>query len=179
LLCDPSLVSAVLSAFVRTVFAYQRRRARALGIALSDAGAATAVQRFGSFAANANLHFHTLIPDAVFTAAADGVARVHRLPPPADDDLAALAARLVRRIRAVLARRDGDAATDGEPPAALALARADAVQMPLALAAPAEARAAAIRHARLYAFVDGFSLHAATSVRAGDGAALERLARYL
>jgi hypothetical protein len=50
LLCDPALVSAVLSAFVRTVFAYQRRRARALGVANSHAAAVTAVQRFGSFA---------------------------------------------------------------------------------------------------------------------------------
>jgi transposase len=79
----------------------------------------------------------------------------------------------------VLARRD-DNAPEVEPPDALALAKADTLQLPLALAerecgdAPRPTTPT-----RLSAFVDGFSLHAATFVRPDDRAALERLARYL
>ena len=52
---DSTLVSELLTAFVRIVFAYHRRRARTLGHALGHAGAVTSAQRFGSFV-NANLH---------------------------------------------------------------------------------------------------------------------------
>jgi len=54
LLRDPTLVSALLTTFVRSVFADHRRRARHLGVRLAEVGAVTAVQRFGSFV-NANL----------------------------------------------------------------------------------------------------------------------------
>ena len=62
LLRDKALVSEVL--FVRVVSAYHRRRARQRGIAGGQTGDVTAIQRVGSFA-NANLHFHTLIPEGV------------------------------------------------------------------------------------------------------------------
>ena len=65
LLRDPTLVAELLTAFVRIGFADHRRRARALGVPGGHAGAVTAAQRFGSFL-NANLHFHTLIPDGVW-----------------------------------------------------------------------------------------------------------------
>ena len=65
LLRDKALVSAVLLVFVRVVSAYHRRRARHRGIMGGQTGAVTAIQRVGSFA-NANLHFHTLIPEGVW-----------------------------------------------------------------------------------------------------------------
>ncbi|MDX2092951.1 MAG: transposase zinc-binding domain-containing protein [Kofleriaceae bacterium] len=65
LLCDPALVSKVLPVFVRAVAAEHRRRARRRGIVGGETAAATAIQRAGSFA-NANLHFHTLVPDGVW-----------------------------------------------------------------------------------------------------------------
>lgn len=175
LLRDPTLVSALLTVFVRSVFASHRRRARALGLPRADAGAVTAVQRFGSFL-NANLHFHTLIPDGVWQEHPDGTVTFHPLPPPSDADVDAIAARVVRRAARLLARRDADLAGDDEPDA-LAHAQAEAVQTPLALAEPAPEPARARRP--LCAFLDGFSLHAATVVAADDRAALERLARYL
>ena len=64
LLGDKALVSEVLLVFVRVVSAYHRRRARQRGIAGGQTGVVTAIQRVGSFA-NANLHFHTLIPEGV------------------------------------------------------------------------------------------------------------------
>ena len=76
------------------MFADHRRRARHLGVRLAEVGAVTAVQRFGSFV-NANLHFHTLIPDGVWQEQPDLTVRFHCLPPPTDDDVERLAARVV------------------------------------------------------------------------------------
>lgn len=107
------------------------RRVRAHGIARGHAGSVGVPQRFGSFG-NANWHAHVVIPDGVFTEADDGRVDFHRLPPLTDDDVATLAARIVRRTARILARRDA-AACDDEPPDVLAHAQADAVQVPLAL----------------------------------------------
>lgn len=175
LLRDPTLASEVLGVFVRIVFAYHRRRARVRGIADGQAGSATQIQLGGSFA-NANLHFHTLVPEGVWHEQADGTLGFHPLPPPTDEDVATLAARIVRRVRRLLARRAADGADD-EPADALAQAQADSVQLPLAVGHAAAAAPRAAR--RRCALVDGFSLHANTSVDAADRAGLERLCRYL
>ncbi len=50
----------------------------------------TAIQLEGSFA-NGNLHFHTLISEGVGREQPDGSIAFHRLPPPADEDVEALA----------------------------------------------------------------------------------------
>jgi hypothetical protein len=76
LLREPTLVSALLTAFVRSVFADHRRRARSLGVRGAEVGAVTGVQRFGSFV-NANLHFHTLVPDGVWQELPDGSVAFH------------------------------------------------------------------------------------------------------
>jgi hypothetical protein len=127
----------------------------------------------GSFA-NANLHFHTLAPEGVWHERPDGSLGFHPLPPPTDADVEDIAARIVGKIRRLLARRDGDAVDD--EPDALAYAQAEAVQLPMSLA-ELPPRTSASR--RRCAFIDGFSLHADTSVDAADRPALERLVRYL
>lgn len=48
LACDKQLLSRALSVFVRTVFVWQRRRARQHGIAKAHCGAVTFVHRFNS-----------------------------------------------------------------------------------------------------------------------------------
>ena len=63
-----------------------------------------------------------------------------------------------------------------DEPDALAYAQAEAVQLPMALAEPLPRTSGARRRC---AFIDGFSLHADTSVDAGDRPALERLVRYV
>ncbi|MBA3455759.1 MAG: transposase, partial [Deltaproteobacteria bacterium] len=78
------------------------------------------------------------------------------------------------RVRRLLARHDGDAADD--EPDALAYAQAEAVQLPMSLAEHAPRTSASRRRC---AFIDGFSLHADTSVDAADRSALERLVRYV
>ena len=171
LLGDKALVSEVLLVFVRVVSAYHRRRARHRGIAGGQTGAVTAIQRVGSFA-NANLHFHTLVPEGVWHERPDGSLGFHPLPPPTDEDVEEIAARVVGRIRRLLESRDGDAVDD--EPDALAHAQAEAVQLPLAEPPPRTSTSRC-----RCAFIDGFSLHADTSVDAGDRPALERLVRYL
>ncbi len=172
---DKSLASSVLGVFVRSVFADLRRRARALDVPRGIPGAVTSIQLGGSFATS-NLHFHTVIPEGVWQERADGSVTFHPLPPPTDDEVLAITMRIVRGVVRLLERRNADA--DDHPPDALDQARAEALQLPL----PSEPRArsaitTSIR--RRAAIVDGFSLHADTSVDASDRAGLERLARYI
>jgi Transposase zinc-binding domain/Putative transposase len=65
------LSRAVLRVYTRTLREVYRRGAHARGIAGGQTGMVTALQRAGS-ALNANLHFHTLVLDGVFTEALEG-----------------------------------------------------------------------------------------------------------
>jgi hypothetical protein len=142
-----------------------------------ETAAVTAIQRAGSFA-NANLHFHTLVPEGVWHEDADGAFRYHPLPPPTDAEVEAIATRIVHKVTQLLARLDADEAAADREVDALALAHAEAVQQPLAVAATkSPPRTSSAR--RRCAFIDGFSLHANTVVDAADRPALERLCRYL
>ena len=64
---DRALLSRVLGTFLRTVFAWQRRRGREHGILQGETGSVTFVQRFGG-ALNLHPHVHCLIPDGLFVA---------------------------------------------------------------------------------------------------------------
>jgi hypothetical protein len=98
---DGRLASAVLAVLVRTVFASLRRRVRRQwGLARSQCGAVTFVQRFGD-ALKLNLHLHSLILDGVHTPDPDGRLRFHPLPPPNGAEVA----RVVRRVARGIARR--------------------------------------------------------------------------
>lgn len=68
---DPTLITAVLRAFLRVLFAWQRRRARKRGIRDGQCGAVIFIQRFGGFV-NLIVHFHAILPDGVFTRREDG-----------------------------------------------------------------------------------------------------------
>jgi len=59
---DRALFGKLLGVFLRTVFAWQRQRGRALGIRTGHTGAVSFVQRFGG-ALNLNPHIHSLLPD--------------------------------------------------------------------------------------------------------------------
>ena len=64
---DAKLTSEVLRAFLRSLFAELRRRARRKwGVPAAQCGAVTFIQRFGS-ALNLNVHFHTLALDGVYS----------------------------------------------------------------------------------------------------------------
>jgi ribosomal protein S27E len=176
LLRDPSLVSRVLRVFVHAVFGYHRRRARQRGVSDGHTGAVTAIQRAGSFA-NANLHFHTLVPEGVWFEVDDGTVTFHALPPPTDEEVDALTTRIVRRVARLLAMMDADAdASDPPEVDDLAHAQTEAVEVPLPVRASRSSNTSSRHRA---AFIDGFSLHANTVVDPADRAGLERVGRYL
>jgi hypothetical protein len=170
---DAALLSRVLDAFLRAVFAWQRRRARAMGMT-GTCGSVTWIQRFGGFL-NLNVHFHALVPDGLFARSPDGGLSFHPLAAPEDGDVAAIARRIYRRIAKLLAQRTGTD-DDGVPTDALAAVQATAVQTTLPLEGDREAEARPDK--RRCAQVDGLSLHANTAVAAHDRRALERLCRY-
>ena len=85
LLCafKPKALTAVVRELTRAVFAYQRRRARKLGLRNPRCGGVTVIQRFGS-AVELNTHLHSLFLDGVYTQGAV----FNPLPAPSGAELA-------------------------------------------------------------------------------------------
>ena len=190
---DATLTAAVLDVFIRRVFAGLRRAAVRAGIADAQGGALTAIQRFGS-AMNANVHFHSLVLDGVFSRPAPGEAPVfHPLPAPTDEEIAQILEQIHDRVTRLL-RRCGRLPEDPSPPDPVA------EQMPLLAgyaAASIQERIATgpragqpVRRLRTAAAVgdgatlrcarrEGFSLHAKVALPAHAREPLEHLCRYL
>ena len=164
----PALASRLLAIFTRAVFAWQRRVARRRGVGDPRTGGVTAVQRSGS-AINLNVHFHTLVPDGVFALDGDRPARFVSLPPPGDEDLAAILRRVIRRTAKVLVGYDEAVESEAD---ALAVLQAAEVDRRLRYPDP-------FPHVRRSAFLDGFSLHAGVRIHGNDREGLERLCRYV
>ncbi len=76
----------------------------------------------------------------------DGTLGFHALPPPTDEDVEQITARIVARIIGLVAHRDGDALED--EPDALADAQAEAAQLPMPLAEPPPRTSGSRRYAR-------------------------------
>jgi hypothetical protein len=192
---DHVLARAVLAIFVRAVFGLQRERAARRGALDARTGSVTVIQRFGG-ALNLNVHFHTLIPDGVWTEGDDGALTFHSLPAPSDDELRGLCDTIERRVKRLLVRRglwvDDDtggrpAEVDELPPLA-ALYEASVRQR----AEGGERAGAPLRRVGAMMSLEagtlvggerrtqgGFDLHAGVVVRADDRERLEHLCRYL
>jgi hypothetical protein len=175
------LLSEVLRAFLRTVFAWQRRSARQRGIVDGKIGAVTFAQRMGG-TINLNVHFHCTLPDGVFSVDEHGQATFVPLDPPSDDDVHNLTGQVVRRVAKILARHEAEA---DAVPDALAAAQAASVQSAQHLLD--NPPGPCTRHGRSHtprphktrcAFIDGFSLHADVRTHSNDRLGLERLLRY-
>ncbi len=181
---DGALWSEVLRACVRKVFVYQRRKARALGIDAPKTLAACFLQRFGSLL-QLNPHGHAFVPDAVWFDGPDGAFTQRELPPPTDDEVEAVGIAIVKAVLRIVARAADRAAIelDDEPAMIHALAEAAGTCAPTATSR--DAADGVLTNAprkRLAALIQTelgvFSIHAGTSVAAGDRAGLERLLRY-
>ena len=181
---DPGFLSRMLRAFQHSVFAWQRQRGRAAGIADGHTGAVTFIQKFGG-ALNLNPHLHAITPDGLFVEGGpEGRLVFHPLPPPTDEEVQRLGARVARRLtklaRRHLAEGDEAAPDPDDEQAAVDHALDRALRPPVRpqTVLPGVAPVAARAEKPLCANVGGFSLHAARTVAAADREGLERLCRY-
>jgi len=192
--CGRRMAAQAAQLVDRVLLTLDRRRARRAGVADGQSGTVTVMQRFGS-GLELNVHLHTLALDGAFWQGPDGTLRFHPLPAPTDAEVARLVATVARRVGKLLAPRGlGDGETGEEDAlavesAAMAGLANAAVQGRLALGPRAGAQVERLgREAEaradgppppLQARHEGFDLHAAVAVGAGDRPRLEQLARYV
>ncbi|MBK8481828.1 MAG: transposase [Proteobacteria bacterium] len=172
---NTKLLSAALSVVLRSLFAWQRRVARRVGIAQPLCGSVTFIHRFNSQLL-LSPHFHALVPDGVFSVDEGGALGFAQLPPPRDDEVEALLRRIGDRIEALVQQQCADAIDDDDPDA-LQHSLAEATQAPRRH--PWQTHPAPQPPARPRCFaLDGYSLHADVAVAAEDRRGLRRLLRY-
>jgi hypothetical protein len=196
---DSRLTSDVLRAFLRALFADQRRRARQhLAIQTGRCASVTFIQRFGS-ALNLTPHFHSLVLDGVYQGPAHSLGPFLPLPPPTTEDVARVMAGTARRVMRLLEKRglDRPDVSRASEDALLTTLMAASVRSRIATG-----QEAGQRWRRLGDRVEplepglgdgqansdpparcvregGMSLHADVSVPARDRNRLERLCRYV
>jgi hypothetical protein len=182
---DRPLMNRVIGTFLRSVFAFHRRRGREAGIARGETGSVTFVQRFGG-ALNLHPHLHALIPDGLFVEAdAEGPLEFVALPPPTPESIEAVTLRIARRVSSHVEQLVEEETEIGGHLEETAASMQEALQRALTLPSPADQLTwsdpdddHARGRARLCAKVGGFSLHAGQAVAADDREGLERLCRY-
>lgn len=105
---DHALARAVLGVYVRVLLGFQRHRARRYGSRDGRSGSVTVIQRFGG-GLNLNVHYHTLLFDGVFFAdRANDTVEFRPLPPPTDEEVGLVLARIAARVQRLLKRRGFD-----------------------------------------------------------------------
>jgi hypothetical protein len=177
---DAKLLTKALGIFIREVFRDLRRRT---GGKPGDGGAVTGVQRFGG-SLNLNVHFHAVVLDGVYR---EG--KFKPAPRPKQPDLEAMVVRVRRKIQGML-RREGVRLDDedDEITEPLDLFQAASIQRRVATSPDARAVevvggekgvAVQVRKKHLEAEEQGYSIHAAVRMKAGDRKGLEILARYV
>ena len=193
---DPRLCRAVRRLFMRAVLSFYSRRAEADAGARGQGGAVNQIQRFGS-ALNANVHFHALVLDGVYTAPDPFTAPVFHLARPVTDvEVASLLFTIRSRVLRLCRRRglltdDDELDVQDEEQGLLPLLQAASIQGRTALGSEAGARISRLGRRlpsgeqkawvtkELCAELDGFSLHAAVRIEAGETSRLEHLCRYV
>jgi hypothetical protein len=196
---DAKLTSEVLRAFLRALFADQRRRARIHhGVKTAQCGSVTAIQRFGS-ALNTNPHFHSIVLDGVYGGPPHAPGPFIPLPPPALEDITRVMAETARRVMRLLQKRglenEDDPLAADDPLRATLMAASVRSRIATGPEAgqpwrrlgdrvepvePEEGGADVVANAPERCVREGgMSLHADVSVPARDRSRLERLARYI
>jgi hypothetical protein len=109
---DPDLLSRLLDAFLKTLFAWQRRRGRQAGVRDGQTGAVTFVQRFAGNL-RLNPHLDMVVPDGLFIPGPEGSpAAFHPLSPPTRDELRKLVVKVASRLGTLAERRLEQARTE-------------------------------------------------------------------
>lgn len=158
---------------MKTIFAWQKRVARRLGIEKPMCGAIGFVQRFGSLL-NLNCHYHNILPDGVFETSAAGSVEFRPLPPPWREDVERLLEQIARGTEKLIARRAERDCGD-ESPSAFEKAQAESLRIE---AHHAGGPIGPARKSQRQAFLLGYSLHAERIVNSEDRERLEKLCRY-
>ena len=188
---DGKLLSDVLAVFLRVVRGWYYRQAKAAGYKDARTGSVTFCQRFGS-SLNLNPHIHNLHIDGIYTYDEnDDIPIFVPAPELRDEDVKTIVETTAHRVIGLLTRRgilDGDQLDPlAEESPILAGVTAASVQGMIATGERAGMRvrrvlsdpAEGVRTGPLCYASRGFSLHAATTVAAGDRDALERLCKYV
>jgi hypothetical protein len=156
--------------FLREVFRWERKKARAIGVKQPRVGAISLTQRFGS-RLDLNVHHHALLPEGAFTLGEEGSVGFHELERPSREELERILERIIVKT---MAMAEGRGLIEAEPCDALSWTQAESVQtaMPFSMeqSEPME---------KLSAFSEGFSLEAGAHVHAHDRQGLEHLLRYM
>jgi hypothetical protein len=173
---DKTRVGDVLALFLRTVFCWQRLQARRAGIDKPLTGAVTLCQRYGSIL-QFTPHFHSWLPDGVFSDDGNGGLQFHRLAPPSDDDIDRLLLRVAAKVDKLLSDSDDDGPVDDDAQAMLD-DQAAAVNAPCKASRWSRATDNDRPRRPRCAVFEGYSLHADLAVHQRDRKTLERLLRY-
>ncbi len=195
---DVDLCRAVRRVFMRAVFGFYSRKARENAIEYGRTGGVNQIQRYGS-ALNANTHFHALVLDGVYTAPdALCAPTFHPATRLTNSEVAKLLFTIRSRVLRLCRRRglmgeesELDVSAPTESQGLLPLLCAASIQGRSALGSEPGAkierrgipemaipgRSVVIKE--LCAELDGFSLHAAVKIDAGQASRLEHLCRYI
>ena len=195
LAAKPEALSAIGRIFLQEIQRWQHQRAQTLGFDQAEGAAVSFCQRFGS-SLNLNVHWHVIVPDALFLSGPEDE-QLHTLPLPAptgldlDEVVTTVAARAVGWLE-----KHGYLRDDGEDPAEHADSDSPwmrCLQGSLGVGelqrwtehgrtdrhrAPSQGRSLPKPTQGLGAEYLKFNLHAGVSVPGGMPAARERLLRY-
>ena len=163
----PKLWSAVTTAALNKIFAWQKRQARKARIQNPLTGSVTFLQRFGSIL-QLSPHAHAWLPDGVFYLKENGALVFHVLAPPTTDDVERLLLQIAKKT---LQLCDRDIQEPEDEQAVLAHLQSEAVCAKLRAVGPAIGP-------ELSAFCEGFSLHAGLAVHKKERRKLRKLLRY-
>ncbi|NRA63235.1 MAG: transposase [Pseudobacteriovorax sp.] len=193
---DDELLKKVNGIFCAEINNYLRKKARKLGVKGGETGIVSFLQRAGG-ALNLNLHYHLLVLDGLYTPGEDGSPIFTRVPGIDNDELACVVRGVSRRVVKYL-RKTGRLSEDGEEVyigdgahEALSHMKRASVSSRIALGSRAGLKLRRIgssfgfeeeipkSHSYGCVSMNGFSIHAATSIKAHERDRLEKLLRYL
>ena len=196
---DDDLLKKVNGIFCAEINNYLRKKARKLGVKGGETGIVSFLQRAGG-ALNLNLHYHLLVLDGLYTTGEDGSPIFTRVPGIENDELSCVVRGVSRRVIKYL-RKTGRLSEEGEEvyigdgrdeeQEALSHLKRASVSSRIALGPRAGLKVRRIGSSfgfeeeipksQSYGCVsmNGFSIHAATSIKAHERDRLEKLLRYL
>jgi hypothetical protein len=196
---DDKLLKEVNKILCNEINNYLRKKARKLGIKGGETGIVSYLQRAGS-ALNLNLHFHLLAIDGIYTVDGEGDPIFHRIPGIHEHEVARVVDGVSTRVIKYL-RKSGKLSPEGEEvhiqdpsgdeDLTLSHLKRASITNRIALGTRAGLRVRRIGGSFGYeeeipksqgygcASKNGFSIHAATSIRAHERDRLEQLLRYL